>query len=59
MEILFKKRNGDPIDNRYAVPVPTSLKKKIEEIKNTKGVDVNEMLRQVMQDIVAKLEQSA
>lgn len=52
MDIVIKKKSKEPIDNRVSYPSTTQMKLDVDKLKNEKGIDVNEMLRQYTAKII-------
>lgn len=52
MDIVIKKKSKEPIDNRVSYPSTTQMKLEVDKLKNEKGIDVNEMLRQYTAKII-------
>lgn len=57
MQIEFKKKRKDSLDNRYTFCISNSLKVRLEHVKDAYPVDINEMIRNFVENVVTKLEQ--
>jgi len=56
MELILKKNKEGSLNTHYTVAVSSQTKEKIERIKRERHVDVNEMLRQFMQNLIKQFE---
>lgn len=54
MDVILKKKKkrDEALTNRCAFPSTDKMKTKIDEIKATTAIDVNEMLREYAQKII-------
>jgi hypothetical protein len=56
MEIIYKKNSKGPKSNRYAFPTTDDQKIKLDQLRDEKKIDVNEMLRKFADQIIAASE---
>ncbi len=56
MEIQFKHKRQNPIDDRITIPVSTEMRNKIEQLKSSYKIDINEMARQFLDLTIKKVE---
>jgi hypothetical protein len=56
MEIQFKHKRQNPIDDRITIPVSTEMRHKIEQLKSSYKIDINEMARQFLDLTIKKVE---
>lgn len=55
MDIKLKLKKENPIETTIALPVSRKLKKELEAIKSLKEYDINSMLREYAEQIVAEI----
>jgi hypothetical protein len=56
MDIQFKVKRREPIDDRIAIPVSSDLRAKVEGLKRNYHIDINEMVRMFLDQTVKKVE---
>lgn len=56
MEIQFKQKRSTPIDDRISIPVSHEMRSKIDQLKNSYRIDVNEMVRHFLDYTIKKVE---
>lgn len=59
MDILLKKKRSEPLTDRYTVSVTSTMKKKLEELKEKEKIDVNEMIRQFFDKTIETADQQS
>jgi hypothetical protein len=53
MEKIIKKKYKGAIKNRYSFPTTDDMKKRLDELKNIKDYDINEMFRRYAERLIA------
>lgn len=56
MEIVFKKKRQNSINDKITVPMPFDMKQKVEQLKNSHHLDINEMVRGYLEQVILKVE---
>lgn len=56
MEITFKKKRTQPLNDRLTIPVTNEGKNRIENLKRSHSIDINEMVRNFLDEVCQKVE---
>lgn len=56
MEITFKKKRNQPLNNRLTIPLTNEGKNRIETLKASYHIDINEMVRNFLDEVYQKVQ---